>query len=215
MRISSQNNQFIFNLPEDFISRRLEEQFQLLMDNNLIPYADVMAYINSTIKDIVFPSLSYNTVEQTIYHGKKVNWRESGSVTDKFQHELDVNFRSVDSHLNYFIILQILNDFYLQKPNYLDAISIKVLNNEGDLIYTVIFKDIIYKSLSELRMAYYKTDFNEQVFTVQFNYTWIDIVWELNEESPSDGLSIFDIPIVEVDPRDTKRLETEHKKRLS
>lgn len=215
MRLSSQNNQFIFNLPEDFISRRLEEQFQLLMDKNLIPYNDVMSYINATIKDIVFPSISYDTIEQTKYHGKKINWREAGSVTDKFQHELDTNFRSVDSHLNYFIILQILNDFYLNKPNYLPTLSIKVLDKDGDLIYTIIFKDVIYKSLSELRMAYYQTDFNEQTFTVQFNYTWIDIIWELNQDSPSDGTSIYDIPVDEPDSRDIKRLKDEYKKRLN
>ncbi len=206
MRISSQNNQFIFCFPQDFVSRRLEKQFQILMDKNHVPYNDVIDYINATIKDIVFPSVSYETAEQRIYHGKKINWRESGNVMDKFQGEIDVTFRSVDSHLNYFMVLQILNDFYLNKDNYFDVVNIKVLDKDGDLIYTVLLKEVIYKSLGELRMAYYATDFNEQTFTVQFHYNFIDIIWELNEISQTNGTSIFDIPIIEPNPRDTTQL---------
>ena len=206
MRISSQNNQFIFNFPQDFITRRLETQFQILMNKNHIPYNDVIDYINATIKDIVFPSVSYDTAEQRLYHGKKIQWREAGNVMDKFQGEIDVTFRSVDSHLNYFIVLQVLNDFYLNKKNYFDVVNIKVLDKDGDLIYTILLKEVIYKSLGELRMAYYATDFNEQTFTIQFAYNFIDIIWELNEITETHGTSIFDIPIVEPDPFDTTKL---------
>jgi hypothetical protein len=206
MRISSQNNQFIFCFPQDFISRRLEKQFQILMDKNHIPYNDVVDYINATIKDIVFPSVSYETAEQRIRHGKKINWRESGNVMDKFQGEIDVTFRSVDSHLNYFMVLQILNDFYLNKANYFDVVNIKILDKDGDLIYTVLLKEVIYKSLGELRMAYYASEFNEQTFTIQFHYNFIDIIWELKELSETEGRSIFDIPLQEPDPWDTTQL---------
>ena len=48
MRISSQNNQFIFNLPDNFISPRLDTQFKRLMDKNLVQYLSVIDYINST-----------------------------------------------------------------------------------------------------------------------------------------------------------------------
>lgn len=214
MRISSQNNQFIFNLPQNFISRRLEEQFQLLLDKNHIPYNDIMDYINATIKDIVFPSVSYDTVEQRLYHSKKVVWKESGNVADKFQGEIDITFRSVDSHLNYFIILQILNEFYLNNKNYLEFVEIKILDKDGDLIYTLVLKEVLYKSLSELRMAYYATEFAEQTFTVQFAYNFIDIRWELNQTSVSNGESIFEIPVNEPNPRDISKLEKEMQIRL-
>jgi hypothetical protein len=206
MRISSQNNQFIFNFPQDFVSRRLETQFQILMDKNHIPYNDVIDYINACIKDIVFPSVSYDMAEQRAYHGKKINWREAGNVMDKFQGEIDVTFRSVDSHLNYFMVLQVLNDFYLNKKNYLDILNIKVLDKDGDLIYTILLKEVIYKSLGELRMAYYATDFNEQTFTIQFAYNFINIIWELNEITETHGKSIFDVPVVEPDPFDSTKL---------
>ena len=214
MRISSQNNQFIFNFPQDFISRRLESQFQLLMDKNHIPYLDVIDYINAAIKDITYPSLSFAVAEQTLFHGKKSNWRESSNVMDKFQGELDITFRSVDSHLNYFIVMQVLIDYYLNKKNYLDVLSIKVLDKDGDLIYTILLKEVIYKSLSELKMAYYATEFNEQTFSLTFAYNFIDIVWELNEITETSGTSILNIPIEEPDPFDATELEIATKKRL-
>jgi hypothetical protein len=212
MRISSQNNQFVFNLPENFINDELEEKFKKLMDKNFIPYNTVMDYINSTIKDIVFPSVSYETAEQHLKHGKRIVWREAGNVMDKFQGEIDVTFRSIDSHLNYFMITECLNNFYLNKENYLDLISINILDKDGDVIYTILLKDVVYKSVSEIRLAYYATLFDEQTFTIQFAYNYIDIRWELNDYD-LNGKSIFDINIKEGDPRDVSGLEKEMKNR--
>lgn len=216
MRISSQNNQFIFNFPENFIDRELEEKYQLLMDKNLIPYNNIMDYLNATIKDIVFPSISYNKVEQKKYHGKNINWREAGNVMDKFQGELDVTFRSVDSHTNYFIIMEILNAFYLNNKNYLDVVNVKVLDKDGDLIYTILLKSVIYNSLSELRMAYYATDFNEQTFTLQFSYNFIDIIWNIGDvDDDYNGKSIFDLGLKESDPKDWSSLSKAKNDRMN
>jgi len=207
MRISSQNNQFLFNLPENFISDRLEKQFQELMDKKFIPYNTIMDYINSGIKDTVSPSLSYQTVEQSLYHGKIVSWRESGNIMDKFQNELDVTFRSFDSHLNYFIILQIINDYYLNNENYLDVLNINVLDKDGDILYTVLLKEIIYKSLSELRMSYNSTEYSEQTFTLTFKYNFIDVIWQIGDQ---DGTSIFDTGLDYVDGRNVSKLESSY-----
>jgi len=72
MRISAQNNQFIFNFPVDFIEPYLYEQFNKLMEKNFIPYDSVVDYINSTIKEIVFPSASFENKEQHLRRGKVV-----------------------------------------------------------------------------------------------------------------------------------------------
>jgi hypothetical protein len=210
MRISSQNNQFIFQIPQGFIDNTLERQFQVLLEKNFIPYVDVISYLNSTIKDIVFPSVSYDTAEQKRYHGKNIKYREAGNVMDKFQGEIDITFRSVDSHLNYFISLQISNNFYLKEENFLPEVSIKILDKDGDLIYTVLLKEVIILSLSELRLSYYATDFSEQTFTLNMAYNFIDIVWEIGDDEEQTGKSVFDVDVIEPNPRDIKKLEKEH-----
>ncbi len=212
MRINSQNNQFVFNLPQSYITKDIEDKFQILMDKNFVQYNDTMDYLNSTIKDMVFPSVSYDRVTQTKYHGKKVQWREAGNIADKFQGEIDITYRSVDSHLNYFLLLEICNRFYLQdNPNYMPTLNIKILDKEGDVIYIILLKDVIIASLSELRLAYNATDFNEQTFSLQLAYNWIDIKWSIDRDEIQEK-SIFDLPEGK-DSRDVSGLEAEMIKR--
>jgi len=193
MRISSQNNQFLFNLPIDFIEPYLYEQFQKLMDKNFIPYDSVIDYINSTIKELVFPSVSFENKEQVLRRGKKVGWKDSKSVFDTFNNELDITFRSVDSWINYFILLQILIEFYLNNDkNQIPMFSLDILDKDGSVIYTIIFEEVLLKSIGEIRLGYQQYDISEKTFTITFRYNFIDIRWQLDEDG---GKSVFDIPI--------------------
>lgn len=192
MRISAQNNQFILNLPIDFIEPYLYDQFELLMEKNFIPYDSIIDYINSTIKECVFPSLSFETKEQTLRRGKVVNWKDSKSVFDTFTNEIDITFRAVDSYLNYFILLEILIEFYLNNEKHqIPMFNLDILDKDGDLIYTVEFKEILLKNIGEIRLGYQMQDIGEKTFTITFKYNFIDIIWRLN----NDDKSIFDIPI--------------------
>ena len=212
MRINSQNNQFIFNIPQGFITKDVEDKFQVLLDKNFIPYNDVMDYINSTIKDIVFPSVSFDRVEQRAFHGKKINYREAGNIADKFQGEIDITFRSVDSHLNYFILSEISTRFYLQdNPNYLDNVSISIIDKDGDLIYTIVLRQVLITSLSEIRLSYNASNFDERDFTLQLSYNFIDIVWSIDRDELVEE-NIFEIG-QNHDPLDFTELVVEKEER--
>ena len=191
MRIAAQSSQFIFNLPVDFIEPYLYEQFQKLMDKNFIPYDTVLEYINSTIKEIVFPSSSYENKEQVLRRGKVVGWKDSKSVFDTFTNEIDITFRSVDSYINYFIMLQLLVEFYLNNDkNQIPMFNIQILDKDGSLIYTIIFEEVLLKSIGELRLGYQMYDIGEKTFNITFRYNFLDIIWNIDEDK-----SIFDIPI--------------------
>jgi hypothetical protein len=191
MRISAQSNQFIFNLPIDFIEPYLYDQFQKLMDKNFVPYDSVVEYLSSTIKEIVFPSSSYENREQVLRRGKVVAWKDSKSVFDTFTNEIDITFRSVDSYINYFMLLQILVEFYLNnKKEQIPMFNIQILDKDGSLIYTIIFDEVLLKSIGELRLGYQMYDIGEKTFTITFRYNFLDIRWEIDGDK-----SIFDIPI--------------------
>lgn len=194
MRLNSQNNQFIFLLPSDFIDKEMYDRLQRIIDNLHMPYDNILDYINSTIKEITFPSLSFDSKDMTIKYGKKIEYKEAGNVFDKFQNELDITFKSVDSHMNYFMMVQILIEYYMNnRREYLPYISLQVIDIHGDLIYTILFKDIIFKSLSELRMSYNVQEADEKTFSITFRYNWLDIIWELKDEHKNESISIFDI----------------------
>jgi len=203
MRISSQNSQFVFLLPVDFVSPRLYEKFQRFLDSNRVAYDNVLDYLSSTIKEIVFPSISYENVEQRIKYGKKMPWRPSINVYDTFQQELDITFRSVDSHTNYFMLIEILQEFYqTSERSFIPYLSLHILDKNGDLIYTVIFKNNLLKTLSELRLTYQNQDFSEKQFTMTFRFSYLDIIYEIKDTILDESKSIFDLPILMVHPPD-------------
>lgn len=196
MRISSQNNQFIFNLPVDFLTTYLYEKFQIFLDNYRMPYDNALDYLSSTIKEIVFPSITYDKVTQKLYGGKTVDYKSAKNIYDTYQHELDITFRSVDSHTNFFMMQEVLTEYWLntRKP-YIPYFNLSILDKDGDLIYTVLFKNILLNSQGELRLQYQKQDFGENTFTITFAYNYLDIVWELRNSPMDDGVSIFDLPL--------------------
>lgn len=195
MRLNAQNNQFIFQFPVDFIDKELYSKFERIINNKHMGYDNVLDYINSTIKEIIFPGLSFDSSELTYKFGKKIEFKESGNIFDKFQNELDVTFKSVDSHMNYFMMVEILTMFYMNnRTPYIPDFALNILDKTGDIIYTVQFKSIILKSISELRMSYQAQDVSEKQFSITFRYNWIDIRWELKENKEDESESIFDIP---------------------
>lgn len=192
MRINSQSNQFLFNFPTDFVSTEVSERLSRYMEKNWIPYTDPMAYINSTIKEIVFPSISYEGSEQIHKFGKKIEYKPATNIYDTYTNTLDITLRSVDSHANYFMMQQIFAEYYNNtRKYYLPEINLFILDKDGDFLYSVVFRSALLKSLSEVRLMYQSMDVTEQTFTMTFKYNFMDIFWELSEDPQYKKDNIF------------------------
>jgi hypothetical protein len=189
MNLSSLSSQFVFNLPPDFVSQKVKEKYKKMLRKNHIPYDDVLDYLNSTITEVVFPSMSYITPEQTMYHGKQIQWKGAQNVYDTFVRELDIVFDSVNSHLNYFILVDILVEEYLDTDNnYSPDLSVTILDKHGDAIYDVLFRSVNIKSLSETRLNFSDQVVDQKTFTMSFIYNYIDIKYNLDgEDIITDG----------------------------
>ena len=95
------------------------------------------------------------------------------------------------------MLLNILMEFYLNnQKHHIPLFLLQILDKDGALIYTILFRDIILKSISEIRLSYSNVEINEQTFNITFMYNWIDIFWELDDKDNTTATSIFDIPIV-------------------
>ena len=192
MRPSSQNNQFLFNFPSDFLAPEIKDRFKKYMEKNWIPYIDPMAYLNSTIKEIVFPSISYEDSTQTHKRGKKVSYKSAVNIYDTYTNTLDITLRSVDSHSNYFMMQQIFAEYYNNtRKYYLPWIQVYLLDKDGDYLYSVVFRSPLLKSLSEVRLMYQSMDVSEQTFTMTFNYNYADVYWELSDDPNAKKDNIF------------------------
>ena len=101
MRLSSQSSQFIFNLPGDVLPAEIIETYQPILEKNWIQYDNVIDYINSTMKSVNFPGISFDMPKQITMRGKERSFKPAKNIQDIITtSELQVTFRSVDSDLN-------------------------------------------------------------------------------------------------------------------
>lgn len=177
MRISSQSSQFVYNLPSDFLPDESLKEFRPIMEKNWVQYENVIDYINSTIKGINFPGFSIDTPEQRIKRGKKIRYKPTTNINDIVSsNELTITFRSVDSDLNYVILLDIFAKHYLDTDHlYVAPFILTCLDIHRDAIYQVKFKDIIFKSISENNFNYSNQRIQSKEFTCTFIYDFIDV----------------------------------------
>lgn len=189
MRLSSQSSQFIFNLPQSFLPNEVIETYKPILEKNWIQYENVIDYLNSTIKTVNFPGISFNLPRQILMRGKVRDFKPSTNVQDIITNrELTVTFRSVDSDLNYWILFDILNKHYLDVENqFLDPFTITVLDVHRDAIYIIKFYEIILKTISENNFNYSSQKINSSKdFTMNFNFNFYDVEFVLSQSKVLD-----------------------------
>lgn len=183
MRLASQSSQFIFNLPQSFLPAEVIETYTPILEKNWIQYENVIDYINSTIKSVNFPGISFEMPMQIRMRGKQRNFKPATNPQDIVTtRQLNVTFRSVDSDLNYWLLFDILNKHYLDTENqWLDPFTITAVDIHRDAIYVIKFYEIIINSLSENMFNYSSQKVTSKEFTMTFNFNFYDIEFLLNK----------------------------------
>lgn len=195
MRLSSQSSQFIFNLPSTFLPNGIINSYQPILEKNWVQYENVIDYLNSTIKSVNFPGISFDMPTQMRMRGKERNFKPAKNVQDiTTTRELQVTFRSVDSDLNYWLMFDIINKHYLDVENaFLDPFTITCVDIHRDAIYVIKFFEIILRSLSDNNFNYSQQKVNAKEFTLTFNFNFYDIEFLLDK---SKVLETTNIPTI-------------------
>lgn len=195
MRLSSQNSQFIFNLPGDFLPNEVIETYKPILEKNWIQYEDVIAYINSTIKSVNFPGISFDMPKQITMRGKERQFKPAKNVQDiTTTHDLTVTLRSVDSDLNYWLMFDIISKHYLDTENsFLNPFTITCVDIHRDAIYIIRFYEIVLKGMSDNTFNYSQQKVQSKDFTLNFHFNFYDIEFLLNK---SKVLEVKDIPTI-------------------
>lgn len=193
MRLSSQSSQFVFNLPQNFLKPDIIETYKPILEKNWVQYENIIDYLNSTIKSINFPGISFEPNKQILMRGKERQFKPAKNVQDiATTHDLTITFRSVDSDLNYWLMFDIITKHYLDVSNsFLDPFSMTCLDIHRDAIYTIKFYEIIVKSLNENTFNYSQQKINAKDFTMTFHFNFYDIEFLLNK---SKLLESGDVP---------------------
>lgn len=195
MRLSSQNSQFIFNLPQAFLKPEVISTYTPILEKNWVQYENVIDYLNSTIKSVNFPGISFELVKRIEVRGKERFLKPSKNVQDiTSTHDLTVTFRSVDSDLNYWLMFDIISKHYLDTDNaFLEPFTITCVDIHRDAIYIIRFYEIILKSLSDNTFNYSSQKVNAKEFTITFHFNFYDIEFLLNK---SKVLELGNVPAI-------------------
>ena len=182
MRLSSQNSQFVFNLPSDFLPQEIINTYTPILEKNWVQYENVIDYLNSTIKNVSFPGISFDGPKQVYPRGKERYYKPAKNVQDIITtRDITVTFRSVDSDLNYWLMFEIVSKHYLDVENlYVNPFTITCVDIHRDAVYRIAFRQIILKSLSDKTFDYSQQKVNEQTFTLTFGFNFYDIEFLLD-----------------------------------
>ena len=183
MRLSSQNSQFVFNLPSDFLPQETINTYTPMLEKNWIQYENVIDYLNSTIKSVTFPGLSVDTPEQRIIRGKRISYKPAKNVQDITSSDnFTVTFRSVDADLNYMILYDIFNKHYLDVVNtHLKPFTITALDIHRDGIYVIKYEQLIAINLGDNTFDYSQQKVNSKEFSIGFRFNFRDIEFLINK----------------------------------
>jgi hypothetical protein len=195
MRLSSQNSQFVFNLPSDFLPKEIVDTYTPILEKNWIQYENIIDYLNSTIKSVNYPGLSVETPKQNTIRGKEVYHKPAKNVQDILaSHELSITFRSVDSDLNYWLCYDVFVKHYLDvESQYINPFILTAVDIWRDAIYRIQFIQLIAISLSENTFDYSSQKTNAKEFTMVFRFNYTDVEFLLNK---SKVLETTNIPTI-------------------
>ena len=175
LSLNPQKNQFVFQLPVDFIPKSIEQKYKDFITRNHSPFANILDYLNSSIMDIELPSMDFPTVEQTTRQGKKITYRSAVSPYDVIVRDGKIRIKSEDNHFNYFVFQDILMYHYIN----IDAIfvapfQISVLDRNQDELFRYVLKEITFTQIAGRELGYEKTDFEFDTFDISFKVNFID-----------------------------------------
>jgi len=183
MRLSSQSSQFVFNLPQDFIKPEIINTYQPILEKNWVQYENVIDYLNSTIKSVDFPGISFEMPKQILMRGKERQFKPAKNVQDiTTTHELTITFRSVDSDLNYWLMFDLISKHYMDVENsFLKPFTITCVDIHRDALYVIRFYEIILKSLSANTFNYSQQKVASKDFTLAFHFNFYDMEFILDK----------------------------------
>ena len=183
MRLSSQPSSFVFNLPQDFIKPEIINTYQPILEKNWVQYENVIDYLNSTIKSVDFPGISFEMPKQILMRGKERQFKPAKNVQDiTTTHELTITFRSVDSDLNYWLMFDLISKHYMDVENsFLKPFTITCVDIHRDALYVIRFYEIILKSLSANTFNYSQQKVASKDFTLAFHFNFYDMEFILDK----------------------------------
>jgi hypothetical protein len=172
MILNARQNGFVFFFPPDYFSDAVKEKYKKYYQSLVLPYDTIEDFMSSTIQSIEFPGWAITPVAQTRTLGKRQEYKSSVQVVDTFTRKFTLTFKMTDSYLNYFIFLDNALNFldFSNKKQTFSPMSLSMLNNEGYLVSTLVFKEPLLISQDSVKLSYSAAAPDFKTFTATYQY---------------------------------------------
>jgi hypothetical protein len=177
MLLNVRQNGFIFSFPPDFFTEAIQEKYKKYYQSLILPYDSINDFMSATIQSIDFPGWSMDQATQTRLLGKQQDYKSSKQVVDLFTREFSITFKLTDAYLNYFIFLENSLAFldFSNKQQTFPPMRLSLLDNQGYLVASIIFKRPILKSQEGFKLSYSSNTPDFKTFTAKFVYFDFDV----------------------------------------
>jgi len=182
MLLNARQNSFVFSFPPDFFAQEIKDKYKKYYQSLILPYDTINEFMSATIQSIDFPGWQMDPAVQTRLFGKKQEMKDSTQVVDLFTREFTLTFKLTDAYLNYFIFLENslkYLDFSSKTPTF-SPMRLSLLDNEGYLVSSIIFKRPVLKSQDGFKLSYSSATPDFTTFTAKFVYFDFDIELDFN-----------------------------------
>lgn len=183
---------FYIEFGKWFIPEQIETFYMPYIDRMPTFIDSPRKLVESTVQSINIPSYSYESVEQMTVdtlnkNGISSNYRNSINIQEMSDKSISVNFKIINGYINYWILQDTFfchNDMKTKKT-FVGDISLRILDNDGYVMFTRVYKDCTFTGISEFEVGYAENIQTLETFSITLKYSNVETKFA-NAGTPSN-----------------------------
>lgn len=198
MFLNARSDLFKVELPRTFIPKEVKDKYAPYVFAMPTMINDVVDLVNYTIQTVTIPTMNWTPVEQVkpetasraaaelnpnslgqsqTAAGRTRRWRSSQNYQEIFTKEFQLTFQLIDGHVNYWIMLDTMLWYYdrRNKERFCESIPVRILDAEGNVMFTALFLDSLFVGLTEYQLSYSDLSQEFKTFDASFQYNTLKL----------------------------------------
>lgn len=195
MLLNSKYSNFYFSFPKGWLYPEIEENYKIFIERLPLPFRNVTDFLNYTIQTVSWPAVNIETVNQinskpkrdVLRNGTPISnsertYRTGFNLELSSEKDFNVIFRTTEGFLNYWIMhdqLELYHKYGEDRGSFLGDVRLGILDHYGYLVMTRIYKDIVYKGISDLDLSFSTNLPEYRTFNCTFTHNSFELKREL------------------------------------
>lgn len=167
---------YILRLPQGWLYKSIKDKYDFILKRLPIPYNTLEDYISSSITKFTLRGAGFEPVEQRLYEDP-VKWKSGFNYKNILDRVISIEFKIYEHFWNYLIMYDQFIEYldYDNKEEFMPDLIMFLLDHTGHAIYKIHYKQLVYKSISDLDLDYSIHESGFTTFTCEFNYNYFEM----------------------------------------